>query len=58
MNLKGLAVAELVVVCCLLLVAWILKTQAEELIALELEVDRLRGAIVEPPDRWRERMPS
>lgn len=51
--LKGLAAAELILVVALLLVAWLLKAQWEELVELQLEVDRLKLA-----DPWRGRLPS
>ena len=52
--MKALAASEILVVCALLLVAWLLKVQAEQLALLETEVDVLRSR----PDPWAGRMPS
>lgn len=47
--MKAVAFSELLLLLAILAVAWFVYVQQEQLVALELEVDRLRGSFDAPP---------
>ena len=49
MSLKASLAGELLLLVGLLAVAWLLYVQQEQLVSLELEVDKLRGAFAPVP---------
>lgn len=47
--MKAVAFSELLLLMAILAVAWFVYVQQEQLVALELELDRLRGSFQQPP---------
>lgn len=47
--MKAVAFSELLLLVAILALAWFVYVQQEQLVALELEVDRMRGSFDAPP---------